>query len=167
MMNDWLAELIARHSRQGVLVDANMMLLWFVGAFDRALIAKFKRTDTYTGEDFDLLVAFLSRFSRILTTPNILTEVSNLSSQLTGRMKLDYFGQFRERLELVEERYLPSSSIADRNEFARFGLTDSGIVELAETGVLVATDDFSLASLLESRGFDVLNFNHIRPYNWT
>ncbi|MGD0517565.1 MAG: hypothetical protein ABSA26_08525 [Thermoguttaceae bacterium] len=78
-MSDYLGQLIHQYSRQGIIVDTNVLLLFFVGKYEPLLIAKHKRTRQYSIEDFQILEKFLKLFqNRIITTPNILTEASNL-----------------------------------------------------------------------------------------
>ena len=79
-----LERLITTHRRSGVLVDSNLFLLHLVGLINRQRIASFKRTDTYTEADFDLLERLLGLFDRLFTTPKVVTEVSNLG-KLYGR----------------------------------------------------------------------------------
>ncbi len=74
--------LLARYKRKGVLVDSNLLLLLFVGLFDPARIKKFKRTGHFSEVDFRLLVNFLAYFDKAITTPHILTEVSNLAGPI-------------------------------------------------------------------------------------
>ncbi len=76
-MIEWMEELIYKYSNKGLLIDTNILLLYFVGSFDRQHIEKFKRTSQFTIKDFDYLVILLDRFDTLVTTPNILTEVNN------------------------------------------------------------------------------------------
>ncbi len=75
-------ELLSQYSPKGLLVDTNILLLYFVGQTNQERIQKFKRTQQFNLDDCELLVSILSKFSKIVTTPNILTEVSNLLNQL-------------------------------------------------------------------------------------
>lgn len=78
-MEQYVSGLISRHRRTGVLVDTNLLLLFFVGGYDRSLVERFRRTaDRFVAPDFDTLSALLMSFERIVTTPHILTETSNL-----------------------------------------------------------------------------------------
>ena len=90
-MTDPLLALMQRYHSRGVLVDTNILLLYFVGKFKREQVPNFKRTAQFTPEDFDLLFRLLSRFDHIVTTPNVLSEVSNLSAQLGERRRLPIF----------------------------------------------------------------------------
>lgn len=116
-------------------------------------------------EDFELLTIFLRQFARIVTTPNILTEVSNLSNALPEAKKAEYFTWFANRLTLLKEEYV-RSEVAFGSRWAKFGLTDAAIAEIARNRYLVLTDDFRLSQALQDEGIDTLNFNHIRELNW-
>ena len=158
--------LIQRYKQAGILVDTNILLLYFIGAYDQDLIPKFKRTRQFTVEDHAILISLLGLFDKIVTTPNILTEVSNLSGQLGEPKKSEYFKKFSSGISLLEEEYVASKDVADMQEFVRFGLTDTGIVHLTRGKYLVLTDDFRLSQYLQSAEVDVINFNHIRPAYW-
>jgi hypothetical protein len=57
-------------------VDANLLLLLVVGATSRDYIEKHKRLrDTYTKDDYDLLVKMIGQYSNIIVLPNVLTEL--------------------------------------------------------------------------------------------
>ena len=165
-MTDHVLKLVERYRPRGVLVDSNLLVLYFVGAFKRKLVPDFKRTAQFTVEDFDLLVLFLSNFQRIVTTPNILTEVNSLLGQLGEPLKGDCREVFGRGIGLLGEHYVPSADVAQNNEFAKLGLTDTVIARLARGSFLVLTDDLRLASFLERIPVDVVNFNHLRPLPW-
>jgi hypothetical protein len=112
------------------------------------------------------LVIVLSNFKALVTTPNILTEVSNLSGQLGEPLRLNYFEKFASGIGLLDENYIPSNKVSNMEEFKKFGLTDMGIMCLAKHSYLVITDDFRLSQYLQKENIDVLNFNHIRPMKW-
>jgi len=163
-MHDEIAR-IRGYRNPGVLVDSNLLLLVFLGGYDRRQIGTNKRLAVFTSEDFQLLTIFLRQFSRIVTTPNILTEVSNLSSAIPDTKKAAYFTWFASRLAVLQEEYVPSIA-ALGNRWARFGLTDAGIAEIAKSRYLVLTDDFRLSQVLPSEGIDAVNFNHLREMYW-
>lgn len=165
-MTEELARLVAKHQSRGILVDSNILLLYFVGQFDRQLIPRFKRTAQFVIEDFDLLRGLLSCFRLIVTTPHILSEINSLSGQLGEPARTKYFGLFADRIGVLDEHYVASHTAAEVGEFPRLGLTDSGIIHLAGKEYLVLTDDLQLAITLERKGTDVLNFNHLRPMAW-
>ena len=77
-MNHVASELIIRYKSLGILVDTNILLCYLVGLLDPKKIPTFKRTSQFV-EDFDLICALLRSLKKIVTTPNILTEVNSFS----------------------------------------------------------------------------------------
>jgi rRNA-processing protein FCF1 len=161
-----LDQLLAQYKGKGVLVDTNLLLLYFVGLYDRGRVPKFKRTMKFAVEDFDTLLGFFRFFDKVITTPNVLTEVSNLAGQLPDDLKQAFYFLFAQQLAFFEEHYLTSAALSSTAHFPKLGLSDCGIMELSRNQYLVLTDDFRLAGHLESQGIDVINFNHVRTMNW-
>lgn len=165
-MSQDVLDLIQRYGSRGVLVDSNILLLCFVGRLERELVPRFKRTAQFAVEDYDLLERFLSKFRRIVTTPNILTEVNSLLGQLSEPRRTECRAVLGRGIGLLGEQYLPSADVVQDGHFLRLGLTDSVIARLAEGSWLVLTDDLELASFLQQIPVDVINFNHLRPFSW-
>ncbi len=161
-----VAGLLSRYRSRGLLIDTNLLLLYFVGAYDPDRISKFKRTLIFTVEDFNTLSSIIRYFGKVVTTPNILTEVSNLSNQLPEDVKLKYYSEFTKQAAGLDEQYTAAEAICSLEHFKKFGLTDSGIINMVKDKYLVLTDDFRLSNYLQSVGIDVINFNHIRTLNW-
>jgi hypothetical protein len=166
-MTDYLEGLFERYRRRGLILDTNILLLYFIGTFNREEISKFKRTkEKFTDEDYDILLLVLEYFDKSVTTPNILTEVSNISGQLGEHLHLEYFNYFATGIQLLTEEYVLSRDVARMENFYKFGLTDLAIMSTAREKYLVLTEDFKLSQYLQSAGVDVLNFNHLRTYLW-
>lgn len=163
---DEIERLLRAYRSKGVLVDTNLLLLYFVGLYDRTRIPKFKRTASFSDQDFELLARLLALFQRVVTTPNVLTEVNSLSNQLPEHIKNDYYRAFSRIVTILDEYYVPSATAASIAGFPRFGLTDSAIKELAHDRYLVLSDDLKLTVHLQENGIDAINFNHLRTSNW-
>jgi len=165
---DYFGELIKKYKSKGILIDSNLLLLLFIGLYDQDLIARFKRTKKYVKEDFTTLTNILDCIDKIITTPHVLTEVSNLSGQLHGNVKFNYFKKIEQLLdlELVDEKHKTARDISKNQCFHKFGITDTGIIEIAKGKYLVITDDATLAYWLQSNKIDVINFENIRPLKW-
>ncbi len=73
---------------------------------------------------------------------------------------------FAGSINLLTEYFLSSKDIAQLEEFKRFGITDAGILSLAENKYLVLIDDCRLSQYLQTKSIDVINFNHVRVLNW-
>jgi rRNA-processing protein FCF1 len=150
---------------RGAVIDTNLLLLYFLGSFQRKQIRSNKRLAIFDEDDFELLSRLLSLFKKIVTTPNILTEVSNLSDGVPESQRESYFMEFRRRLSILAEECVLSET-ALNSKWLRFGLTDAAIATISRERYLVITDDFRLSQALASDGIDALNFNHLRYVNW-
>lgn len=164
--NEYIGDLFSRYKSKGLLVDTNLLLLYFVGMYDPGMILSFKRTKIFVPEDFALLLGVFNYFSKVMTTPNVLTEVNSLSNQLPEDVKSDYYSEFAKQVSVLEEEYTTSAKICALEHFSKFGLTDSGIIDSVSGKYLVLTDDFKLSNYLQKANIDVINFNHIRTLNW-
>ena len=161
-----IKDLLIGYKNKGVLVDSNLLLVYVVGMYDPSRIARFKRTATFSIDDFYLLAQLLRFFQKVVTTPNILTEVNSFSNQLPEDIKPSYNPEFAKQITLLEEHYLASNRVSSVISFQRFGLTDSGIAELARGKYVVLSDDLKLVIYLQKEGIDAVNFNHIRYLTW-
>lgn len=159
--------LFARHRGKNILLDSNLLLVFLTGLVGAHLFERFERVRDYAFDDFELIVQLLSSFTTLITTPHILTEVSNLANKLSGSYRDEWFTNLAllvasegERHE-AREMWTPAKILANMPEFARFGITDSAVTKLA-SDALVVTDDFKLSGDLRKNGFDVLNFGELR-----
>lgn len=165
-MRNEVSSLFARYRQKGILIDTNILLLYFVGTTNRGRISRFNRTQQFVPEDYDLLLQILNYFQKVVTTPNILTEVNSLANQLGEPERSQCFTYFAYSISAWEEFYIQSRESATSVQFVKFGLTDCGILNLARNQYLVLTDDLKLASYLQKEGIDTINFNNIRVYGW-
>lgn len=163
-MKDYIRSLFQSYKHKGILIDTNILLLWFVGTVNRSRISQFNRTEKFLPEDYDLLLSILSYFSKIVTTPNILTEVNSLVNQIGESERSQCYSVFAQAMTVLDEFYIESANAVELDNFTKYGLTDCGIVILAKDKYLVLTDDFKLANYLQKLGIDTINFNHIRTY---
>jgi hypothetical protein len=156
----------------GLLLDTNMLILLVVGVYARAKISAHDLTASYRPEDFDLLDSLMSGFSRFATTPNILTEASNLlgggKEKRNGKEK-KYRSELALLARLVDnpnfiEIYQPSQPImTDQSPlFLKFGLSDMATCEVVKQDYTLLTADANLYYYLVSNGYSAVNFNHLR-----
>lgn len=149
---------------KGLLIDANLLLLYFTGRANPELIRSFKplRSMRFTDEDFSLLCQVMQGFGRILTTPNILTEVSNLSNKLPSQSQVSFRLKIAPLIQEIKEEFVSSDILARTACFPRFGLTDDGIIKLAPGAVVVLTMDHPLSNYLQKTRAEGLNFEDLR-----
>lgn len=159
------AALVEKYRGKGALVDTNLLVLLLVGAVNRRRILEFKRLDSFGVEDFELLSRLIGRLGKLYVTPHVLSQVSDLT-KLPGR-ELELIRQkFRILVQRIEEFRDPSRELVADPMFDRFGLADAAIAKVNARGILVVTVDVRLYLALQHRGWDALNFNHLRQLGW-
>ncbi|GJE75792.1 MULTISPECIES: PIN domain-containing protein [Methylorubrum] len=144
------------------LLDTNLLVLLAVGRASPAFVEVHKRTRGYRSEDLPLLEALLARAARLVTTPHVLCETSNLIRQFQepGRGKIvEALRNFAAR---ADEIHLPCMTAMARPEFIRLGLTDAGILVAQRDDVGLVTDDLDLYLASVAAGLDAINFTHER-----
>ena len=65
----------------GYFIDANLLLLLVVGNANPSAIARHRRLQEFTPDDYYMLIDLISQVQQVLVTPNTLTETSNLLGQ--------------------------------------------------------------------------------------
>lgn len=156
----------ASRNRGVLFVDTNLLVLLLVGSLDIEQVERFRRTRTYTRGDYALLIAFVAEFTRLLTTPNVLTEVSNLVGQLTEPLRREALVALGILAKQFEEHFHTSRELVDEPEYPRLGLSDASIIRTVNRDVTVLTDDLDLYLQLSRAGVEAINFNHLRSGSW-
>ena len=126
------------------IIDTNLLVLLVVGSARRDWVARHRRLDSFTVEDYDLLVELLTDAEKIWVTPNALAETSNL----LGFAGKDDGGPISDALHrLIDscvEVYVPSRTAAYRAEYERLGLNDAALLELVSSSRPLLTVDIKL-----------------------
>lgn len=160
-----LERLLARWFGRGLLVDSNLLLLFFTGSVRLELISIFERTRGYDIQEFEALTAIIRSFTthgRLLTTPPVLAEVSNLATKLKGPDRWLFFDQLARWAVVVDERYIPSTAFIESDRLSELGYCDLCILELSREPCLVLTGDERLAAQLRTQGAEVLSWSLVR-----
>ena len=121
--------LIEKHRGRGVLVDANLLVLFLVGSVNKRRILTFKRTQNFTIEDFDLLTRLIKWFGKLFATPHVLSQTSDLAD-LRDKELGEIRRLFEVLVEQIEESYDASRVLVADPMFERFGLTDAAIAKV-------------------------------------
>ena len=164
-MSTYAEALIERYKSKGVLIDANLALLYLVGSYDLRLIGdgKYNKLSNYSTDDYRLLIRLKKEFKKAVTTPHVLTEVSNLTNDLPEWTKAECLRKFYETFVEIDELTIPSLDAAQRHEIPFLGLTDSGLAIVSDQ-YLIVTDDARLVKKMNESGLEALNFNHLRRH---
>ena len=164
-MNDY--ELWLRQAaREGLLIDTNLLVLLVVGKVNPSRIETYKRTTRYTEKDFRTLVKVMLNFSRLMTLPHVLAEVSNLTD-MGGPELIQAREELRSLMEVLEEPVLASRTAALQTTYRLHGLTDAAIVAAAiDRKCAVLTDELGLFRALQTESVPVLNFAQVLDAAW-
>lgn len=147
---------------RSIVIDANLLVLLVVGLVDRELIKVHKRTQSFEPEDFDLLTKTLMPFDEIVVTPNVMTEASNLASQVPEPSRTAIRRQLASLAGIYKEHYQASAASVKHQHFIRLGLTDCGLLDLVGTSLPLVTVDLDLYLEAAKSNESATNFNHLR-----
>ena len=183
--------LLEKFHGKRLLLDTNLLLPYFMGSYYQAH-QQVSRHGSFKEEEFQLLaqiVEYFRKVGNILTTPHILTEVSNLGLKKPKGFKCPHCGKeinaglslrlkenrvafmkfirpwIRQLDEEFDEKRIGACRLSGREYFPRFGLADAAIIELAyDHRLLILTDDEDLADHLKNqkRGQNVVYFGELK-----
>jgi hypothetical protein len=140
----------------------NLHLLLIVGLFDKQLIKKHKRTQTFTIDDFDLLIEYIGGADIIWITTHCLAEVSNLIKQTNESAKVNLIQFLISVTSEFKESYVNKNLIFNKDCFIRLGVADTGIIIKAKRVDCLFTVDLDLYLEALRNGYKAFNFNHMR-----
>jgi len=158
---------ISSQKFKGIVVDTNLLILLLIGLYDLDEIEKNKRlkNNSFEKEDFHKLVSLIDAVSNEITiTPNILTEVCNLTENYNNETEYAFFKFIEEFVKTLEERNANSNEIIHNNQtaFYKFGLSDSSITNLSKEEYLIITVDLPLYHFLISQNLPAINYTDFR-----
>ncbi|MGQ0653409.1 MAG: hypothetical protein ACT4P4_14265 [Betaproteobacteria bacterium] len=156
---DSLAAVRGRHG----IIDANLLFLLIAGGVKGELVGRHRRLEKYVPEDLAVLRSIIGSFRAHVTTPHVLTEVSNLAGSFWGDLRAAIFSAIAGYSHLATEIFSESRVLTKREIFLRCGLADA-MLESADSAFVILTDDLPLATFLESNRRLVVNFNHYRRF---
>lgn len=153
---------------KGIILDTKPLIFFLAGNYDFDSIGKTPLTKEYTKEDFELLMSFVSKFKKIIVTPQILAEMSNIINKEISETD---FANFIEKIIKIlfdcDEIYIQKNDILKRDELKKVGITDTSILLSCERDdLLVLTKDLPFALICSSRGLPVIHFDLLRGLNW-
>jgi hypothetical protein len=140
-------------------LDTNLLVLFLLGQYRTGLLDTNRRTRRFGKPGYRWLLQHTVRARKLITTPHILTETSNLifsaSSGLRGPYLSGVVGELVRFISMAEELKAPAEEMIRIPCFRRLGLTDAAITDL-DSSVAIATDDHKLATELWGQGIEVL-----------
>lgn len=146
-----------------ILLDANVLVLYIVGRIDKGLIGSHRRLREYVEIDFDVLMLVLKRSNKIVTTANIMTEVSNLLETGKEERPNKFLQELHNVVLETEEIVVKSADACQVDGFTRVGLSDAALLLLAGPESPIITVDnhlYGRANALNPHS--AFNFWHLR-----
>jgi len=115
----------------------------------------------FTQEDALLLGWIIDQFGALVTTACVITEASNLGNSLSSYTRNGWFNSLANHCLTVAEDTPSLASLAVKDEFLQFGITDCALSSFANK-YQVLTTDYRLSGALNATGQSVLNFADLR-----
>ncbi|WP_132544443.1 hypothetical protein [Rhodovulum euryhalinum] len=142
-----------------LLLDTNLLVFWIVGNLDGSRIGG-RRLEAFEPQHLGRLNEIVRQFHRHVSTPNILTEASNLIG--SGKQQLcpggaEALGAY---IRSLDEVFVPSVETLSEPFYAHLGLADAGVICLGRRGDFVLTGDGPLYGMMVGHGVPVQNFWH-------
>ena len=146
-----------------IALDTNLLLLLIIGRATGEPAGK--RLKGFAQDDLQLLDDCLSGCDRLIVTPNVWTEVSNLCGYgIDGAWLQQVDDAVIDAIHATVEVGRPSKDVTVDPEFGRLGLTDCVWLSVLDAETTLITDDVALYNIALSRGLKVINFNHLRSF---
>ncbi len=132
------------------------------------MIPKAKTLSAFTEDDYELLTEVINKnsFNSLITTPHIMTEVSNLLGKERDDIRRLGRDAMTEFLSKCNEQNDSSVVLVSHPEFNRLGLADVAIIVASRLPAFVLTADLPLYLYLSRSGLEAENFNYIRYGSW-
>lgn len=162
---------IIRDRPEGLIIDTNLLILFLIGKFEINFIDKCKLTcNNYSKNDYELLCEIIKLFKKVIITPHVIAEISNLSRKgITDEKLINYFKNFIEFLKTpsLEERNISLESFfgIKINYISSFGFTDMAIHELSKNNKFAIITDDSPFYQFSCDKTPTIKFQHIKTFH--
>lgn len=144
-------------NNNNIVIDTNALVLLILGTIDKKYIGKHKHISAYSIADYDYLLSVINASKKVITCPNVLTEVDNLCNREVD--KHSYSQIFKQLTEDYEEKYKETKKIVNDNLdlMWNIGLTDIILIKIAKECDFLITGDSKLSDHAKSQGIAVID----------
>ena len=143
-------------------LDTNLVVLRLVGEIAPELLGQHRRVRSFGIEDITVLEELCRSYDRLIVTPHVLAETSNLVGSGTQQVAPGAAAALSRYASEVEERHVSAQVLIEGRFAERFGFADASLIALAQAGVTILTEDFPLDGWLRHAGLPTVNFSHYR-----
>lgn len=155
-------------TREGIILDTVVLLLFFIGKYDINYIKDFGPTHLYSKDDYDLLNKIILPFKKIVITPQVIAEISNHSLKYLFDAKLQQYlcvvVDFLRNKDKMEEQHVMFENWVDKSisRLCSFGFVDMGMYEISkQKGIPILTDEEYLYNF-SKRNIPIIKFSIIK-----
>lgn len=165
VVNDGYLRHIRDTTGKEIIIDTNLLILLLIGTIDVNYIEKFNRTkNLFTKNDYYFLSEIINiYYTKIITTPHILTEVNYFADEIKETYKSKANSYFTSWLSsgLIEERYIESEILCGEVCFKYLGLADTSIVKISKKDLgIISMDGLLCSELINNKKLPVIDFNN-------
>lgn len=165
-LND-IRKYIFRDAPEGLIVDTNLLILFLIGKYDIDLVENCRLTSKYHKDDYELLCRIMQLFKKLIITPHIVAEISNLSkNELKDQKLAAYVSVFINFLNTpsLEEKYVGIEKFfgVEIKLISYFGFTDMAIYELSKDSKLPFITDDDRFYQFSCNKTPCIKFQHIK-----
>lgn len=168
-----IGQYILQYQPVGLIIDTQLLLLFFIGNHDKKTILNCNLTRSFTEADFELLKKIIKLFSgrSIIITPHILTEISNMSIRFFNKKSPELYRYFTSVIKFLgsyKEDHHNMHSILGMGVqlISDYGFTDLGVVGIADREdkkIAILTDDTDLYVHAAEKNIPVIKLSHLNP----
>lgn len=162
---DEIAKFIFKYQPEGVIVDTEVLILFFLGKYNPDLVEQNKITNKFQLQDIDLVDKIIGQFKKIIITPHIIAEVSNHSKYaFKSPHTAPFFETMVKLLESTTEKGVEINELCktDIQLISEYGFTDMAMHHLShDTGIPILSSDGRFCRPFSSQ-IPIINFNYIK-----
>lgn len=151
-----------------IIIDTGPLILFLSGVYNYESIGKNSLTKEFSKEDFRLLSEFLRNFKKIIITPHVLTEVSNLvNNKLPKNYFKDFIVKVLKDIKDMKEVTINKEEITSKEILKEIGVADTSILICCEKeNKLILTKDFNLSLRGQKKEMPIIHFDTLRAIEW-
>ena len=145
-----------------LIIDTNMLVVFTIGSVDPNFLGRIQRVKEYRPDDYEIIFIYISHFSKVILLPNIVSETSNLLSQMTGDRRELCMTKLASLVQESTEVYIESCLAVTQPEFIDLGATDTSILCALNDNTSLLTADLKLYLAALCRSQSVQRFQELR-----
>lgn len=168
---DDIKRFVITYNPEGIIVDTNILILFLIGSYDPDSIENCgiinNSNKKYSKTDFEFLKEIFTFFKKLIITPQIIAELSNISitgGNMHGEKLTSYLQIVIKFLKSAEERHQKADCLwgIELKIIQQYGFTDLTMFELSkQTKMPILTDDHPFYVFCFEK-IPIIKFEHIK-----